>query len=237
VQPPHWPLTVMLTLLPIAVGLSCAAAFFPNQPPAFGFIASSLAACVAGAVGFGASVFHLGKPLRAWRIFLGWRKSWLTREAMVFGAWFPLATVALFERALIIPSAVVAIAGLACSAMIYIDTRRNFWRAAQTVPRFFGTATLAGLAPFAPRLAAGVLIFKMAWEWRTVYEQTISARLQRGPLARAVLARDGFGLASLVLLVALPGPAAFITLFAGELAERYLFFRAVDAPKMPGVAA
>ena len=39
----------------------------------------------------------------------------------------------------------------------------------------------------------------------------------------------------IVALVAAPLWLALLPLLAGELAERTLFFRAVDAPKMPGV--
>ncbi|MDZ4850102.1 MAG: hypothetical protein SGI77_12525 [Pirellulaceae bacterium] len=28
---------------------------------------------------------HLGRPFLAFRAFLGWRRSWLSREAIVFG--------------------------------------------------------------------------------------------------------------------------------------------------------
>jgi hypothetical protein len=63
--------------------------------------------------------------------------------------------------------------------------------------------------------------------------------LQRGPLARAGVVRDLSGLAALILLVAPPaGVTYWVTLpifLLGEFAERHLFFRAVDAPKMPGV--
>jgi formate dehydrogenase iron-sulfur subunit len=121
--------------------------------------------------------------------------------------------------------------------MIYIDTRRHFWRAAQTAPRFFGTAALFAAAPFVPLLAAGLLGAKLAWESRTFFHGSVSARLQRGPLSSAVLVRDSLGLLGVILFVVSPGWTALMTLFAGELAERYLFFRAVDAPKMPGVAA
>jgi DMSO reductase anchor subunit len=47
--------------------------------------------------------------------------------------------------------------------------------------------------------------------------------------------RDLLGLGAFVLLITLPGWSAFVLLLAGEIAERYLFFRAVDAPKMPGM--
>ena len=72
---------------------------------------------------------HLGQPLRAWRIFLGWRKSWLSREAMVFGAWLPLTCDGhCSNRRCCLRAAVADCDRTACSAMIYIDTRRRFWR-------------------------------------------------------------------------------------------------------------
>jgi Fe-S-cluster-containing dehydrogenase component/DMSO reductase anchor subunit len=234
-QPPHWPLVIMLTLLPAAVGLASASVFL-RAGEYFSIRESiTLGSWIAGASGLGAAVFHLGQPLRAWRIFLGWRKSWLSREAIVFGLWFCFASAALFFPAFALPSAVVGIAGLACSAMIYVDTRRQFWRAEQTFVRIFGTAALFGTVLFVPPVAAALLVAKLAWEWRTHYDQSVSGRLQRGPLRRAAFARDMFSVITLVLLVTTPAWLALLTLAAGEVAERYLFFRAVDAPKMPGI--
>ena len=144
--------------------------------------------------------------------------------------------------ALLVPGldSAVALIGwvaLACSAMIYVDTRRSFWRSAATFPRFFGTALLMPLALIAPSVAAGGLLVKLAWETRSFFGSGISARLQRGPLARTVAFRDLLGIVTAVLLVATPGWVAMITLLEGELIERTLFFQAVDAPKMPGVPA
>ena len=81
------------------------------------------------------------------------------------------------------------------------------------------------------------LLAKLAWESRSFFGGGISARLQRGPLARTVALRDLLGIVTAVLLVSAPGWVALITLLGGELIERTLFFRAVDAPKMPGVPA
>ena len=261
-QPAHWPLVVMLTLLPAAVGLQLAAAglqLAAALPPPFvtyyvtnAAIAHSNSVtyyvtlpAALGALGLAASVFHLGQPLRAWRIFLGWRKSWLSREALVFGPWFALtATIPLLHRSwglghwtFSVAAAATGLAGLFCSVMIYVDTRRKFWRGSQTAPRFFGTAALCALAPVAPRAAAVGLIIKLAWESRTFSPGAVSSRLQRGPLARAVLTRDLLGLSTVILLFVAPLPLALPLLLAGELAERFLFFRAVDAPKMPGQPA
>ncbi len=248
VQPAHWPLVLMLTLLPVAVGLQLAAFLPGSQLSTFNSQLLPGVAAALGSLGLAASVFHLGQPLRAWRIFLGWRKSWLSREAMIFGAWFPLTLLAALVPHVpqlstfnfqLLPIAVAAIgsAGLICSAMIYIDTHRQFWRAGQTFPRFFGTALLTTLALTAPSVAAVLLLVKLAVETRTWFGGGVSARLQRGPLARAVLVRDLCGIAAAVLLVIGPVWLAAAPLLAGELAERYLFFRAVDAPKMPGVPA
>ena len=233
-QPPHWPLAIMLTFLSAAVGLSGVGAIATN--PLFTHHVK-IAAAALGAVGLAASVFHLGQPRRAWRIFLGWRKSWLSREALLFGAWWPLAASAIVVPALAPTAAIVGVVGLFCSVMIYVDTRRAFWRFAQTAPRILGAAALFALAVTMPRVAAFVLLAKLAWESRTFFHGSVAARLQRGPLARAVLVRDGLGLAAAVLLFAVPGWFACALLAAGELAERHLFFRAVDAPKMPGMPA
>jgi formate dehydrogenase iron-sulfur subunit len=232
VQPAHWPLVIMLTLVPAAVGLSVLAALAPTSTYDIKHGALAL-----GGAGLVASVFHLGQPLRAWRIFLGWRKSWLSREAMVLGAWFAVVTVSVFSSALTTASAVLGVIGLGCSAMVYVDTHRHFWRWTQTAPRFLGTAALVALAVVVPASAGLLLIGKLAWESRTFFDRSVSARLQRGPLASAVALRDILGLTAVVFLITAPGWPALALLLAGELAERYLFFRAVDAPKMPGVAA
>ncbi len=234
-QPPHWPLVAMLTLMPVAVGL-CGAAAMHSRSGVLDTAATTMqAAAICGAVGLAASAFHLGQPLRAWRIFLGWRQSWLSREAMVFSAWAPLAGAALIWPILVVPAAVTGLVGLACSAMIYIDTRRHFWRAAQTAPRFFGTAAVVALAATAPRVAAFVLLLKIAWETRTFFDGSISARLQRGPLSRLTAFRDSAGFTAVVALAVGESRWAVVPLLLGEFLERTLFFRAVDAPKMPGM--
>jgi formate dehydrogenase iron-sulfur subunit len=274
-QPPHWPLVFMLTLIPMAVGCyTLAAALAPADSGKLVTYYITNSGWLAGATGLGASVFHLGQPLRAWRIFLGWRKSWLSREALVLGAWFGAATVATvlangwspFPLPLVPTlgaTAVTGLAGLFCSVMIYADTRRVFWRFANTAPRFFGSAVILGLAgalaaPGAPAWIGyalmGATVLKLGFEARALAPLQQSddglhpparqtARLLTGPLRPAnelrVLAAllGGILLPFMVATGAAPAAAAWPALtlaLLGELAERYLFFRAVDAPKMPG---
>jgi Fe-S-cluster-containing dehydrogenase component/DMSO reductase anchor subunit len=270
-QPPHWPLIALLLLMPMAIGTGLADKILAPPTPAL-----AVASWLAGASGLALSVLHLGQPKRAWRIFLGWRRSWLSREAIAFGAWLPLAggfaatrlgwiaVSPAVGRALAIATGALGAVGLACSVMIYADTRRVFWRVAHTAPRFFGSAVLLGLASAlcvrgTPRAAGFLLvagtIVKLALEARAlgplrdppddpVTPARRSARLLAGPLGAVNAWRMVAGLVGGVALplafalgvapAAAAGPAFLFTLL-GELAERYLFFRAVDAPKMPGL--
>ncbi len=270
-QPPHWPLVALLMLMPMAIGCGVADKVLNLQTNAL-----AITGWVAGAVGLALAGLHLGQPLRAWKVFLNLRQSWFSREAVGFGLWFPLATTYLAARLGWLPlpagpgrsvlaTATVAagVAALFCSVMIYVDTRRVFWRFTNTAPRFFGSAILLGLvsalaAPGAPRWLGYVLMaatmLKLAFEARAITplqelddgthspaRQT--ARLLTGPLRPANELRLLAGILGGILLPftvaagAAPPTAAWFALalvLCGELAERYLFFRAVDAPKMPG---
>jgi DMSO reductase anchor subunit len=130
--------------------------------------------------------------------------------------------------------------------MIYVDTRRSFWRFSQTFPRFIGTGTVLALAIVEPEYAAPALALKLAFEAFSLRGKSISARLLRGPLRYATILRYALGLTGAVVTyyitnrpgnsLSLPLHSAIVALlFASELAERYLFFRAVDSPKMPGM--
>jgi Fe-S-cluster-containing dehydrogenase component/DMSO reductase anchor subunit len=284
-QHPHWPLVFMLTLMPMAVGCFSLAYFFADYAaPLVGV------GWLAGTIGLFASVFHLGQPLRAWRVFLGLRKSWLSREAVVFGPWFGLATAtaavplaSLFPASIIPPflapaysllathyslltpvTAALGLLGVFCSSMIYIDTQRHLWRASQTFPRFFGSglvlgfATLFALSPATPHFFAllGSVIAKLAVEARVLRpldedDDTPTAALKTAQMLTDPLRLTHNLRVTTALLAA--APLAFIvtngqlpTLFswvifaallASELTERYLYFRAVVAPKMPGVVS
>lgn len=272
-QPPHWPLVALLTLMPMAVGCGVADKLLAPPTPALAVLS-----WIAGAAGLACSVLHLGQPTRAWRIFLGLRKSWLSREALVFGVWFALATIHTGVRLEWIPvpagplrsvlattTAVCGLAGLFCSVMIYVDTRRSFWRFGNTGPRFFGTAVILGLSSVLCAAGApaqlgfalfGATVLKLILETSALVplnadrDKLTPARqstlVLRGPLRTAselrVLAAflGGILVPLIIALGAAPASAAWLALvfnLLGELTERYLYFRAVDAPKMPGVAA
>ena len=158
-QHPHWPLILMLVFSQAGVGgfgveacLSALGAMTENLK--WGLLSSSFFLVMAGLT---FSVFHLGQPWKAWRVFLGLRRSWLSREIVVFGAF---ASVAAFwviwvglGAPLEAPSVILrwlaillGLAGVVCSIKIYEDTQRSFWRMSLTAFKFVGTLLMMGAA-------------------------------------------------------------------------------------------
>ena len=155
-QPAHWPLVVMLVLSQASVGVAVMAALArPANPP---LLLLSLALAV---VGLGSSVFHLGRPFGAWRAFLNLKRSWMSREIVVFGLFPPLLMTAIaltfgapvsdpawFIKLLRAGSEtgapLVGLLGVFCSVMIYHDTHRPLWHLRRSLPLFFGTTLALG---------------------------------------------------------------------------------------------
>ncbi len=172
----HWPLVMMLVATQISVGMLLAERFastmlwidgsrMPIEATRWN---ASLALAIA-AVGMSIAPLHLGRPLRAWRVFLGLRTSWLSREAVILGKytaalamavallWLPTYAeyipAAITGRipvwaagAILVIATALGMLGLISSAMIYIATRRTLWRYQRTLIRFLGTAVAGGAA-------------------------------------------------------------------------------------------
>jgi Fe-S-cluster-containing dehydrogenase component/DMSO reductase anchor subunit len=161
-QPAHTPLVVMLVFSQLAVGLSVFKLILPEaaaaQAPARALITQTFTLLVVGLFSLVASLMHLGRPLGAWRSFLGLRRSWLSREVVAFGGFIALAaldagslgfgpwTGTMAGWGLGLATAVSGALTVFCSVMVYHDTRRDFWRLAWTAGKFFGTALLLGAA-------------------------------------------------------------------------------------------
>jgi formate dehydrogenase iron-sulfur subunit len=148
----HWPLVIMLVLTQAAAGMflatTIASATGARLPvlPIVGFITLSL--------GLTASVLHLGQPLKAWRAFLGWRKSWLSREIIAFNTFAGVALTAVavpwippivkWQSPISGFATAFGLAAVFVSAMVYVDTKRPLWCARITFGNFFGTTLLLG---------------------------------------------------------------------------------------------
>ncbi len=257
----HWPLAIMLILTQLAAGVHGVLVFLiaRGQPaPLLPIAIVGMAALVAGLV---VSTTHLGRPLKAWRAFLGLRKSWMSREIFAFSIYAGAASGLILLPANL-PLAVVtfalALGSVACSAMIYIDTHRPFWAARLTLPKFFGTAALLGtsaVAVLAPVWGIAATVLRTAlfvWE-RTTHRRalgdatapahlsalTISRLLPRVLVARTALfvVSTHFSLlaiSGLSGLGALWAGIAFASTVASQILERHTYFTASAAPRMPG---
>lgn len=108
-------------------------------------------------LGLLSSTLHLGKPLRAWRAFSQWRTSWLSREGVLaLATYVPLgvlvallvsgsALVKPMVPALLVLLAVLSLATVACTAMIYASLKPiPAWSHALVLPAYLGFALLTG---------------------------------------------------------------------------------------------
>jgi DMSO reductase anchor subunit len=198
----------------------------------------------------------------------------MSREILAFGVFSMLTTLtlgvmglALFIESMrpLVPwiasaSAMVGLAGVFTSAMIYIDTRRPFWSVRLTFPKFFGTTFTLGMTAAAvvqscagaegsARVAivlatiarAALLIWDSSQEVPRA-TRTMLRLLPWTPEAAMLLLALSMG-AGVAAMFA-PSPiatvanfAALASTFAGSLMERYCFFAACPAPRMPGGVA
>lgn len=150
----HLPLVGLLTLTQAALGILIASAMC--QWLGMGGMVSALLATLAAMIGLAASGAHLGRPMYGFRVFLGLRTSWLSREAVLMPAFAgPLLGYAAsyfipFLEPFRMMMALAAIGGGAitifCSAMIYIVTKRPFWQSSLTFSKFGTTIVLSALA-------------------------------------------------------------------------------------------
>lgn len=148
-QPTHGPLVWMLVLTQLGAG------GFALLPFASHELQSPLAlmALIASLLGLAGSVLHLGQPRKAWRAFLGLRRSWLSREIVGFAVFALLASTTTFSiwmgstnYVLLAATAVAGLFGVFCSGMTYHVTHRECWRGELSIGRFFGTTAILGPA-------------------------------------------------------------------------------------------
>src|SRR5437660_3768854 len=122
----------------LLVGLGVPLALLPANT-GFGFTALAIAFVLA-AGGLVSSVFHLGRPERAWRAFSQWRSSWLSREGVMAvatfvpalgfaAAWVLQGSAAPLTRALGLAACAMSLVTVACTAMIYASLKPvHQWR-------------------------------------------------------------------------------------------------------------
>ncbi|MCM2254220.1 MAG: 4Fe-4S binding protein [Vicinamibacteria bacterium] len=85
----EWTLVLFTVVLPALVAWLGAGLALPDRAP------EPVAFLGAGGLVMALSTLHLGRPSRAWRAILNWRTSWLSREALLAGAFVGLGGTAL----------------------------------------------------------------------------------------------------------------------------------------------
>ena len=134
----HLPLVAMIVLTQASVGMWFVLAVLGLITAFSTHLFATAFATTLGFVGVNAALLHLGRPWLAFRAFLGWRTSWLSREAIAFGLFIGAAMAATGLR-LILPQqsylhgpvqifvVAIGIVAVSCTGMIYIATRRELW--------------------------------------------------------------------------------------------------------------
>src|SRR5687768_4570219 len=142
---------------------------------------AALASLLVGGLALNASTLHLGRPVHAYRALRMWRRSWLSREVLLFTSfslvaglyaallWFgggtPVGVPYMSEgvsgrltTAVGALTVALGIAGVTASACIYRVPSRPAWNTRYTVLQFNLTGALLG-----PLLAAAIGIGDPRW--------------------------------------------------------------------------
>jgi formate dehydrogenase iron-sulfur subunit len=163
---PHWPLVFMTVLTQLSVGAFAAIWLLQvlGQPARLNIAA--LVSLAVGGLALGASTLHLGRPIHAYRALRMWKRSWLSREVLLFGLF---AKIAFAYAALLwlgrpgsgfagAATVLAGVAGVTASARIYLVRPRPAWRSKHTVAEFYLAGALLG-----PLLAASIGLGARRW--------------------------------------------------------------------------
>lgn len=253
-EQPHWPLVIMTVLTQLSVGLFAAISWMQFMGKDEQRFAAGLALSIAVAALL-ASTFHLGRPIHAARALKMWRRSWLSREVLLFTLFAVSATIC--AASLMLGSAaapalgaitsLTGIAGIAASARLYLAPGRPAWNTPITFLEFFATASLLGTAA-ASTISSGILhldallfgailcavsltlkILRLRLAAR--HELFASWQLLSSVLLNKLLLRTSFLVLGTLLEMGSHAMTirilGFVALLAGEFMGRYLFFVSV----------
>jgi formate dehydrogenase iron-sulfur subunit len=230
---PHRPLVVLTVLTQVALGVSLSGS---------GVGWRAVAAAVAAAA-LGGSLAHLGRPVHAWKALRNLRRSWLSREVLLLGAYAALAAAAVPAVSLVPVAAVAGVAGVLASGRLYVVPGRPAWHTPLTVVGFVLTALATGtlLTGHGEVAAAAVAAQLVAWLANLSRLARDPRREWRGTLALyrhrfAWLTAARWALAAGGAATGLAGAhvAGFALVATGELIGRHLFFVTVVPLDMPG---
>ncbi len=253
---PHTPLVVMTVLTQLSVGAFVAVWLMALLGRTAMLGIGAAAAFGVANLALGASTLHLGRPIHAYRALKMWKRSWLSREVLLFTLFAGSASVYAAALWFGFPgnsilggvTGLLGIAGITASAFLYLVPARPSWNSKHTLAEFVLAGAILGplfLAAIAPEnglllmatVAASTMQLlnqgaKFLWLTRSdEFELKASARLLSNDLARLFTLRFALlVLGGIVLPLLSQAVASLMLALAGELLGRYLFFVSV-APK------
>jgi len=165
-EDPHWPLVFMTVLTQLSVGAFAAIWLLQIFGQQTRLNIAALISLTLGGLALGASTLHLGRPIHAYRALRMWKRSWLSREVLLFGVFSNVAFVYAALLWLNLPGSRVVgavtvlagVAGLTASACIYLVRPRPAWRSKHTLCEFYLASGILG-----PLLAANIGLGARQW--------------------------------------------------------------------------
>ncbi len=256
----HWSLIVMTVLTQLSAGAFTSIWLlqaFGAQPHRSAALVSLLVAALA----LSASTLHLGRPIYAMRALKMWRRSWLSREVLLFTLFAHAA--AAYSAALWLGlrgavtlgtlTAILGICGVGASARLYLAPGRPAWNSPLTIAEFWSTTALLGAcganvlmrgaagARYAVLCAFGLTLVtaavKFTWLARSrMHElhgawQLLVTAFANHLAMRFILPCVGIALLSFAQQ-AWMRIATVLLVLAGEFISRYLFFVTVVPTNM-----
>ena len=254
---PHWPLVAMTVLTQLSVGALATIWMVQLLGASTRLGLAAVVSLMVAGCALAGSTLHLGRPIHAYRALRMWKRSWLSREVLLFSTFSLSAT--LYAAALWFGPAktasaaflgglttVLGLAGVWASACIYRVPSRPAWNSRFTIVYFALTAAVLGplfvaalgagdplwLGAAAASAGAGQMVLLALRFFRLIASGSIelrgTARLLSTTLRPQLLTRGALlGLGGIVLPLQGLTLIALGLAFAGELLGRYLFFVSV----------
>lgn len=181
----HWSLIIFLLLGQWSVGLFGLVA--AGEALGLEVLNTALTSILAlmgfaiGQAGMVAATFHLGRPAYAWKAIRAWRRSWLSREVIAFGAYAVASSVPALLAGLSLlgylehlpgwafgaasfVAFTVGLVGIASSAGIYLIPARPAWNRWSTPAQFYLSGfLLAAATGFVSVMLSGGAGTNWAW--------------------------------------------------------------------------
>jgi DMSO reductase iron-sulfur subunit len=148
----HWSLVFMTVLTQLSVGTFVVIWLVQLIGETTPLGTAAVTSLAVAAIALGGATLHLGRPAYAYRALKMWRRSWLSREVALFGAFSGIAGLYAAMLWVAIPgsawlgtlTSILGIAGVTASACIYRVPSRPAWNTRLTLLQFNLTAAALG---------------------------------------------------------------------------------------------